>query len=207
MTIGDQVVQSIQQKTTEDLLSIWVSNDRDQWTDKAFEAIYLTLTERGVDIPEQRPLAPVLPRYKGVRGWLLFFCISLTILNPLGLFSELGRQGKTLVTSSVFDWLLITISGFGIYAGVLLWRVAPGAVKMAKAFLWTQLIFFVILALVLITPHFLSSGNAVSDVGQIVVIIMRSAGYFLIWYLYLNRSIRVKATYDYSTLHQKMAEG
>jgi len=44
----------MQEKTNEELLDIWVNNDRDQWLDRAFEAISLILPERGVAIPSRQ---------------------------------------------------------------------------------------------------------------------------------------------------------
>jgi hypothetical protein len=52
VTLSDQIAQGIQQKTTEELLAIWVNNDRNQWSGVAFDAISQTLSERGVPVPE-----------------------------------------------------------------------------------------------------------------------------------------------------------
>lgn len=40
--------------TTDELLDIWITNDRAEWSEAAFEVIPGILTERGVDLPEQR---------------------------------------------------------------------------------------------------------------------------------------------------------
>ena len=130
-----QIIQNMQQKTTEELLAIWESNDRNQWSDAAFDAISRTLSARGVPPPPQRvimpPLAPVIdPRYKGVRGWLLLFCISLTIFNPLSIIASLGAAS----TSDMFhdfrpafmigEILSFIFAGLFIYVGVCLWQVS-----------------------------------------------------------------------------------
>jgi hypothetical protein len=78
----------MQQKTTEELLAILVNNDQEQWSDAAFDAIRQTLRGPGVEaisriISEQpcfggepttdQVIMEPVPRYKGVRGWLLLF--------------------------------------------------------------------------------------------------------------------------------------
>ena len=40
-------------RTTEELLQIWKKNDRKEWSDAAFEAVQLVLSERDVVIPPQ----------------------------------------------------------------------------------------------------------------------------------------------------------
>lgn len=43
----------MKEKSTEDLLAIWTKNDRNEWSEGAFEAIRQVLTEREITIPEQ----------------------------------------------------------------------------------------------------------------------------------------------------------
>lgn len=88
MTVAqrDEIARNMHQKTTEELLAILVDNDQGQWSDAAFDAIRQTLRARGVEAisrnlserpclgekrtTDQLIMEPV-PRYKGVRGWLL----------------------------------------------------------------------------------------------------------------------------------------
>lgn len=53
MTDCDTIKNALQEKPTEELLAIYAKNNRKEWTDDAFAAIYLILLGRGVDIPEQ----------------------------------------------------------------------------------------------------------------------------------------------------------
>lgn len=48
-----QIYDRMNLKETEELLEIWQSNDRFEWSDEAFDAINEVLIERGVKIPEQ----------------------------------------------------------------------------------------------------------------------------------------------------------
>ena len=48
-----QVKGHMEAKSTEELLAIWVRNDRVQWSASAFEAVRLILEERHMELPEQ----------------------------------------------------------------------------------------------------------------------------------------------------------
>jgi len=210
VTLGDQIAQNVRQNTTEELLAIWVSNDRGQWSETAFDAISQTLSERGVLIPPQVVLAPPPPppsRYKGVKGWLLFFCISLTVLNPLvaivrlryniEFVSRFSGIHPALRTELMIDGILsVAITGFSIYAGVCLWRVASGAVQKAQTLLLCLLVYATIVAFL---PLMVGLPIPVNDAIVFETIksgIVPSIIYFWIWNSYLNTSERVKATYD-----------
>jgi hypothetical protein len=194
MTVAqyDQIAQNMQQKTTEELLEIWGSNDRGQWSDSAFNAISQTLSERGVSIPPQGDFAPPPPRYKGVRGWLLLFCIGLTVLSPLAIIASLGAVS----TSDMFhdfrpafmidELLSFIFAGLFIYVGICLWRVRPRAMKKAKMFLWCVIALDVIVALLTYMAGLKPS--AAKCVGGVIAA--------LAWLAYLESSKRVKATYD-----------
>jgi hypothetical protein len=209
VTLGEQIAQNMRQKTTEELLAIWESNDRLQWSDVTFEVIQQTLSERGITAPGQGDFAAQRtlydPRYKGVRGWLLFFCISLTVFNPLtclaGIEADLQLIGRLssnysgLRTMSFVECILsLAIAGYSIYAGVGLWRVEQGAVGKARIFLLCSLAYHV-------TDAFLPFMAGLSDAGNKAMIpeavksIIQGLVYFGVWGSYLNSSKRVKATY------------
>jgi|SRR5688572_18025250 len=48
-----QIYENMNVKETDELLDIWQTNNRVEWSDEAFEAIKDILKERGVEIPEQ----------------------------------------------------------------------------------------------------------------------------------------------------------
>ena len=95
-------------------------------------------------VREKHPIIADGPNYRGVGGWLLFFIIYVTILKPVWIgylaFHE-WNQYRSEPTPVSFPLLQITwpiriaISLFGIYSGVALWRVQPGAVRIARAYL------------------------------------------------------------------------
>lgn len=51
--LHNQIRDHLKLKTTDELLEIWQTNDRVEWTETAFDEIKGILTERGEKIPEQ----------------------------------------------------------------------------------------------------------------------------------------------------------
>jgi hypothetical protein len=211
MTVAqrDEIARNMQQKTTEELLAILVGNDQEQWSDAAFDAIRQTLRGRGVEAisrtlserpclgeeptSDQLIMEPV-PRYKGVRGWLLLFCISLTVFNPLSIIASLGAAS----TSDMFhdfrlafmadEILSFIFAGLFIYVGACLWRVRSGAVKKAKVFLWCVVALNAILVVLTLMVSLPSHDDRAKAIASAIAA--------LAWLAYLDSSKRVKATYD-----------
>lgn len=48
-----QIYQSLKEKNTDELISIWKTNDKSEWTGEAFEAISIILLVRNGSLPEQ----------------------------------------------------------------------------------------------------------------------------------------------------------
>lgn len=143
--------------------------------------------------------------YKGVKGWLLLLCVSMAILTPITGFVSL-----TTVTDALkphFDedpalFKLVLISGicnicllvFSMYAGVSLWRIAPTAVRSAKRYF---IVLFHYSFFSIFFPQLVGlSEKTLTDVYKTSPIfnftVMLEA---FLWYLYLRKSKRVKATY------------
>jgi len=135
-------------------------------------------------------------RYKGVGGWLLFLCVQLTILQPLfGTLSTLGEYSKTVKdipslkgVALIFVFISLGLIAFGFYAGVSLWRVRLGAVNLTKKYLIVE--FSTLSAIVLFAVA--GGENIASAIGMLIALGI----YLAIWYSYLNKSKRVKATYQ-----------
>ena len=155
-----------------------------------------------------------LGRYKGVKGWLLFLCIYLTILNPLlYVFAILinfdqytgvhgfswdfffgrnipGMETYRIMSIGVDGYLLI----FGIVAGILLWKVKSKSIKVAKSFFLTMLL----LSLFSCNSSSILAAAACSALHIFVVNILnfvKAMIVFSIWFIYLYRSKRIRATY------------
>lgn len=157
--------------------------------------------ESSSDQPLTSPAGAAVPaenKYKGVRGWLLFFCITLTILTPIGAFHANGDTSDSLrpyfsrvpnlrEMVTTLDVLNLGVALYAVFVGIMLWRVRPGAVKAAKTYLWCLLAFSI--GVMFLPALFgLPVGTVFVKPGGI--------GYFFVWFFYLKKSKRVKATYS-----------
>ncbi len=143
--------------------------------------------------------------YKGVKGWLLLLCVSMAVLSPFT-----GLITLTTVTDALkpyFDndpalFKLVLITGvcniclivYSMYAGVSLWRIAPNAVRSAKRYL-LALFFYSLFSIFL--PRLVGVSDAtlkdVYNTSPVLNFLVMFEAY--LWYLYLQKSKRVKATY------------
>lgn len=153
--------------------------------------------------------------YKGVGGWLLWLCISLTLLGPLimlgSIFTEyraaaqysdqivlsgsFGDRFPGLTTYVTIECVLgALLAAFSIYAGVGLWRVRPHAVGTARTYFLLSVVYQVFIAALV---PFAGLPQWMQDV--VYSHQKRSAitamGACMIWISYLNRSDRVKNTF------------
>ena len=128
-----------------------------------------------------------------VRGWLLVLCALLLIWQPInlafamsGLVDELSMRGAGL---GVILLARLMAAGLGIAAGLALFQQRPGAVVIAKA----SLVFSALVDTVVYgTPY--SPNNR--PPGDATIIFAGSLLYYGIWFVYLARSKRVRATYS-----------
>ncbi len=143
---------------------------------------------------------------RGVAGWLLFFCIVLTILSPIATVVTLATGIKQalpimvefpglrnlMIIDSVLSVLLMA---FSIYAGTGLWNVRPGAVRTAKTYLLTFLAYQALASFLPFTAGLPKEANA-AMMKQVTSDAIRSMIFFGVWFSFLSVSKRVKATYE-----------
>jgi len=143
--------------------------------------------------------------YRGVRGWLLFFCIVLVILGPLYTLGNLAN-GYTaasrvadrlpgLMTATIVDTIVsLAVMMLGMFAGICLWTERPSAVAIAKAFLLVRLVYSVFE----ISLFMAALPPAASDrfLGSATISVIKTLFFVGLWYTYLKRSKRVRATYS-----------
>jgi hypothetical protein len=168
------------------------------------------MNENPTPATDMRPNQPALPltepKYKRVGGWLLFFCLSLTVFSPLlsivmlalsyNEAVRLADQFPGLLTITAVDtFLTLGMMAFSLYAGVSLWRVKPGAVQTAKRCLLCFLAYTVVAS---ILPFLAGLPSEVNEVliAEVFKDAARTFIYVGIWYSYLNKSVRVKATFN-----------
>ncbi len=127
-----------------------------------------------------------------VRGWLLLLCILLAIWNPASLaVVAAGRVWSAAPPSTLALVLLavrLFVTGIGVAAGMALWHKRAGAVRLAKASLVLSAIEVVGR---LSTRAGLSEAPPGTRLPLAVALILFNAA----WYLYLEKSRRVRATY------------
>jgi hypothetical protein len=138
--------------------------------------------------------APIVPsvdfhRLHGVRGWLLWFCIVLTIVDPLIFLTEAVRSksGLTII-------LDLALTALAIYTGVRLWQIAANALAWLTAWFATQLgLAAFILVGAIISKRGLYGPNFEINPG--LEIGARILSGTIIWWAYFKKSKRVRVTY------------
>lgn len=146
-------------------------------------------------------------RPNGIGGWLLLFCMSLTLFSPL---LSLGQMSNAWRASSpafgsfpafkdalIWENFCTTILGiYGIIVGCKIWSGNPRGRDLAQRYLNVSLVTYfgteaITLALMTSLPSELLSeaidGFFKGGIGQFVR--------FTIWWLYFKKSKRVRNTY------------
>jgi len=146
------------------------------------------------------------PKYTKVGGWLLFFCISLTVLTPLVNIASIGQElaaipkvhlqfPRMVIVIAIESILILGLIAFSIYTGIKLWAIKEGAIETAKVFLVTN---FAAIAFVSILPFFGGLPDSANDeiTKNAMSSVIRGAIFTWIWFSYLNKSVRVAQTFD-----------
>ncbi|MCM2315177.1 MAG: DUF2569 domain-containing protein [Thermoanaerobaculia bacterium] len=153
------------------------------------------------EIPEEssQPLMhPGLSALIGVRGWLLFLCILLTIVSPLlglGSIAVVASSPGNLGVILLFAIVVGAEVALNLVAGLRLWQRRPGAVRFAKRVLVLNLILGAFTILLDPNAGDYSSAESGAAVARGCSSWLRAAIFTAIWYSYLSKSKRVAATY------------
>ena len=123
------------------------------------------------------------PDLKGVGGWLLFFCISLTMLSPLLMFIRVWGSGFEL--ESMFD---LALTAFGVLVGAMVWNVHP------RVFMLLWIYFGVTAGLIVLGIVGVLLADEAQDPKEITQLV-RGLATITIWFFYFKRSDRVQATF------------
>jgi hypothetical protein len=143
---------------------------------------------------------------KGVKGWLLLLCVLLTVFDPSVVLMSLfvvsdGARASYDLRPEIFRLILasgvlrIGLAVFSIYAGMSLWKLAPKAVTTARCYLVAiavSSVFMLFLPLMLGISEDSQSGIAQESILNTLLTVF----YVAVWYAYLARSKRVRATYS-----------
>ena len=143
--------------------------------------------------------------FKGVKGWLLLLCVSLTLVAPASVMKALVRTHEVLepyftrfpaLREYVLQHSLVSMGllSLGVVAGIMLWTVKPGAVKLAQSFLIATLVYGAA-GFVLIPSSQLPWAVSSALMEGALQTFIQSVLVFAVWMTYLAKSKRVKATY------------
>lgn len=168
----------------------------------------LGITSPASNVPAKAGPTGFNSPYYGWGGWLAFFCIVQIFVQPLIAIGFCVEDASAFgIDSSVDSFLVVEILGlvgmavFGIIAGIQLWRLRPGAVGIAKAYLVTALVWSIlkaVLAFGMLEGQYQDAVGAQEIKGVVGTLIP-----FVVWFSYFNVSKRVKATFfgEDETIH------
>jgi len=156
-----------------------------------------SLRERG-----QLDLAETGPR--GVGGWLLFFCVGLTILQPglfalttVGGFAALSQQRGGI--SALLYWdtaIMVVFVAVSAVVGARIWAGSPQGRTLALRLLYARLPYLLVCNVaglfLFAEPAWLSNPTLV---GAFVGNLLREVLYLAVWVGYFKKSKRVRNTY------------
>jgi hypothetical protein len=142
----------------------------------------------------------------GVKGWLKFFCIVLTVISPLLMLGQISLNWRetepylstfpNLRTAAVLEnCFLLAMMGFSILAGSALWSRKHGAVDLTKKFLVVSLAYSMVSPFLLIALTNLPAEVNNEIVKEGIKGAIRGIVFFTVWFSYLKVSKRVRHTY------------
>ena len=131
---------------------------------------------------------PVAGELRGVGGWLLLFCIWITIVDPIYALRLLP-----FLRYIHLNWTLplsLLLIGYGVVTGIHLWRGRVGALMLLRVY------FGLMLALTLFSIGLLFYGTLGMHISIWSVFAWcRTFAFLGIWVTYFRVSKRVRATY------------
>ena len=138
----DTIRLRFEQYSSEELLEIWIANDRDEYADETFTVIFEILSERGVNIPPQGKHASKI-QYEDEASignyfnfkWLIsssliqiIYVVGMIAVSFIGLIA-IGRSAVFGIVILIFGNLMwrITCEGF-----ILFFRIHDSLVSIDK---------------------------------------------------------------------------
>jgi hypothetical protein len=159
---------------------------------------------------EARPISgPATPR--GIGGWLLFFVLTMVVFGPaiyiVLFFTSYGHTMEGFARSShpyanylfyaVEQLADIAVRGYGIFAGIQLWKIRPTALMHAKRFLLLVALYHLADFAVAVNFRWILDppGTLGRYLPQALLRQSRNLVYPVVWYAYLLNSKRVHNTF------------
>jgi hypothetical protein len=196
-----------------------ISNDDLAWTTGAsdWRPLHAVLgSSQPPPIPDSTSFTSTAPTTiapsngpRGVGGWLVMFCVGLTILSPLlslsqmvsnwGLALPAFSRFPTIKSAMIWEYLGSTaILIYGFIVGCIIWSGSPKGRDIARNFLGIRLVGIVAVEII----AFLVLGDLPSEmmkgvIGGAVGTLFREGVYFAVWWSYFVKSKRVQNTYGH----------
>jgi hypothetical protein len=142
----------------------------------------------------------------GVGGWLGFLIFDLAVFSPLFFLVisyKLGNGLNIIINYPLLGWLIMlnrvlgmAIAFGGVYAGVQLYRVRPGAVRFTKRFIIISGVPVTAVSVLIYLAATQTGVPAIKENARSIPTFI-ALGWFGrgVWYLYLSYSRRVAATF------------
>lgn len=160
-------------------------------------------------VQEKSDTSPLIdaPSPKGVGGWLLLFCVTLTILSPLANLAQISgiwlqaesalNEFPTLKLAILWENTgRIVLVIYGFIVGCMLWSGNPNGREIAKTFLLIRIFGFIgIEFIAVLIMGDLPTEVSAHVVGSALGAVFRNLIVFLIWWFYFKKSKRVRNTY------------
>lgn len=212
---GNQTGPFTEEQTRSMVSAGSISHDDLAWTEGAADWQPLG-SLLGISQPPSIPDPPVLLSHdssvviigpKGVGGWLVIFCILLTIISPLIVVAQLVSTWiqsesafvrfptiKTIMLWESFGSIVLLVYGFIV--GCIIWSGNLQGRSIARRFLLIRLFGFIGIELVGLVMMRGLPGEVVSGgVGGVVGAVFKAVVSFLVWWFYFKISRRVRNTY------------
>lgn len=166
-------------------------------------------------LPTSRPPLPsiaVSPAPKagprGVGGWLLFYCVALTILGPIFSLSRIVKNWEDSIPAfdvypSIRSAVIVENSGmlalviYGFITGCQIWSGSMKGHIYARRYLRVRLLGFIAIELLsLVIMSDLPIDLLQKGMGLMLGAVIGETITFTIWTLYFRKSKRVQNTYE-----------
>lgn len=147
----------------------------------------------------------------GVGGWLLFFVLTLVVFGPafhiaaflrsyrhaIEVFARLSHPYSHYLFYIIEQLAGVALYGYGIFAGIRLWKTRPAALMHAKRFLLLLVLYHLAdFAMAVNFTWILDPPGTVDKyLPHAFLRQMRNLVYPVVWYSYLLNSKRVRNTF------------
>ena len=167
-------------------------------------------------MPPTRPPHAIIPTMAvpaqakgptGIGGWLVFFCVILTILSPLLVLGQMANNWEqarptfvvypSIRAACMWENLgMAALLIYGFIVGCMIWTGNPRGREIAKKFLLIRFLAFIGVEVIgLVMMGNLPSEILVGGIAGVFGSVFQAMFFFLVWWFYFKKSKRVRNTY------------